>query len=86
MVPDASLERTEFDTSDTGPLRAIFIIDKSGSMRGPRLAMAKEALLKTLNQMQQTNGTDGELPKFYIYFFNHRSSPMPSSAMLKPAP
>ena len=84
VVPDGKFGEDGFDTSDTGPSpRTIFIIDKSGSMRGPRLAMAKEALLKTLNQMQQTTGTDGELPKFYIYFFNHRSSPMPSSAMLE---
>tara|TARA_B100000530_G_scaffold323820_1_gene259983 strand:+ start:337 stop:1776 length:1440 start_codon:yes stop_codon:yes gene_type:complete len=84
VVPEGKFGEAGFDTSDTGPSpRTIFIIDKSGSMRGPRLAMAKEALLKTLNQMQQTTGPDGELPKFYIYFFNNGSSPMPSSAMLE---
>jgi len=84
VVPGGKFGEDGFDTGDTDPgARAIFIIDKSGSMRGPRLAMAKEALLKTLNQMQQTTGPDGELPKFYIYFFNHRSAPMPSSAMLE---
>ena len=55
--------------------RYIFLIDKSGSMRGERLAVAKKALMNTLQQMEEGS-------KFYIYFFNREADAMPASAML----
>ncbi len=55
--------------------RLIFLIDKSGSMRGERLAVAKKALMNTLQQMEEGS-------KFYIYFFNREADAMPASAML----
>jgi len=59
--------------------RYIFLIDKSGSMRGERLAVAKKALMNTLQQMEEGS-------KFYIYFFNREADAMPSSAMLDASP
>ena len=59
--------------------RYIFLIDKSGSMRGERLAVAKKALMNTLQQMEEGS-------KFYIYFFNRDADAMPSSAMLDSTP
>ena len=49
--------------------RLVFIIDKSGSMWGGQLNMAKNALLKSLYAM---NG-EGQ---FYVYFFNQRDDAM----------
>jgi prepilin-type N-terminal cleavage/methylation domain-containing protein len=59
-----------FDTGeqDSGA-RLVFIIDKSGSMWGGQLNMAKNALLKSLYTM---NG-EGQ---FYAYFFNQRDDAM----------
>lgn len=67
--------------SDSGSSdgRLIFLIDKSGSMRGERLAVAKKALMNTLLQMEEGS-------KFYIYFFNREADAMPSSAMLEATP
>jgi prepilin-type N-terminal cleavage/methylation domain-containing protein len=59
--------------------RLIFLIDKSGSMHGERLAVAKKALLNTLQQMEEGS-------KFYIYFFNRDADAMPASAMLDATP
>ncbi|MDE2680637.1 MAG: prepilin-type N-terminal cleavage/methylation domain-containing protein [Verrucomicrobiota bacterium] len=59
--------------------RLIFLIDKSGSMRGERLAVAKKALMNTLQQMEEGS-------KFYIYFFNREADAMPASAMLDASP
>ncbi len=59
--------------------RYIFLIDKSGSMRGDRLAVAKKALMNTLQQMEEGS-------KFYIYFFNREADAMPASAMLDASP
>ena len=67
----------EDDGSSDG--RYIFLIDKSGSMRGERLAVAKKALMNTLQQMEEGS-------KFYIYFFNRDADAMPSSAMLDSTP
>ena len=71
----------DVDASDSDA-RVIFIIDKSGSMSGARLAMAKEAILSSLKQMEQ-GGEDVAKGKFYIYFFNRQSDAMPASAMLE---
>ena len=49
--------------------RLVFIIDKSGSMWGGQLDMAKTALL---NSLQSMNG-EGQ---FYVYFFNQRDDAM----------
>jgi prepilin-type N-terminal cleavage/methylation domain-containing protein len=68
----------DVDGSDS-TARIIFIIDKSGSMRGPSLEVAKDALLKSLRGMQEGG-------KFYIYFFNRGAESMPSSAMLEANP
>ena len=68
----------DITNSDSGG-RLIFLIDKSGSMRGERLAVAKKALLNTLEQM-------GDGSKFYIYFFNRDADAMPASAMLDASP
>ena len=68
-----------FGTPSKGD-RFVFIIDKSGSMYGDRLEMAKEAILQSLMQLQENGG------KFYIYFFNRQSDAMPASAMLEATP
>ena len=68
----------DIDGSDS-TARIIFIIDKSGSMGGPHLAVAKDALLKSLQGMDDKG-------KFYIYFFNRGAEPMPSAAMLEANP
>lgn len=49
--------------------RLVFLIDKSGSMLGGQLQMAKEALFKSLEQMDDKGN-------FYIYFYNHGSDGM----------
>jgi len=69
----------DVDGSDSDS-RVIFVIDKSGSMYGDRLEMAKEAILRSLMQLQENGG------KFYIYFFNRQSDAMPASAMLEATP
>ena len=59
-----------FNTGEQdGGARLVFIIDKSGSMWGGQLDMAKNALLKSLHAM---NG-EGQ---FYVYFFNQRDDAM----------
>ena len=59
-----------FDTGEQdSSARLVFIIDKSGSMWGGQLEMAKNALLKSLNSMDGTG-------KFYVYFFNQRDDAM----------
>ena len=69
-----------FDVSDNdSAARLIFLIDKSGSMHGARLATAKQALMNTLNNMDSSG-------KFYVFFFSRQSDPMPSSAMLEASP
>ena len=59
-----------FDTGEQdSSARLVFIIDKSGSMWGGQLEMAKNALLKSLNSMDGAG-------KFYVYFFNQRDDAM----------
>ena len=57
----------------------VFIIDKSGSMSGNRLAAAKEELCSTLIGLKPTD-------KFMIYFFSDGAQAMPSRAMLPGTP
>ena len=69
-----------FDLGDNDSnARVIFLIDKSGSMYGERLATAKFALMNTLGKMDPAG-------KFYVIFFNRDSDPMPSSSMLEATP
>ena len=80
-VNDVTFGEDGFDVDDSDSnSRVIFIIDKSGSMYGNRLEMAKEAILQSLTQLQENGG------KFYIYFFNRQSEAMPASAMLEATP
>jgi len=80
QVSEVTFGEDGFDTDGSdSSARIIFIIDKSGSMWGPRLEMAKDAVLKSLQAMED----DG---KFYIYFFNRGAEAMPSSAMLEANP
>jgi hypothetical protein len=80
-VGDVSFGEGGFDVDDSdSDSRVIFVIDKSGSMYGDRLEMAKEAILRSLMQLQENGG------KFYIYFFNRQSDAMPASAMLEATP
>ena len=57
----------------------VFIIDKSGSMSGNRLAAAKKELCSTLKGLKPTD-------KFMIYFFSDGAQAMPSRAMLPGTP
>ena len=57
----------------------VFIIDKSGSMSGNRLAAAKEELCSTLKGLKPTD-------KFMIYFFSDAAQAMPARAMLVGTP
>ena len=68
LKPDSPQEEISFFGTRGKGRRFIFIIDKSGSMSGARLAMAKEAILSSLKQMEQ-GGEDVAKGKFYIYFF-----------------
>ena len=67
--------------------RAIFIIDKSFSMRYfGRLDVAKGALKSELEKMSQSPDENGELPLFYLYFFNKNDTDQgPGGAVMKPA-
>jgi len=67
----------EVDESDA-ITRVVFIVDKSYSMKGSRLQMAKDSVIKSLSQMQ-----DGQ--KFYVYFFD-RNADAVGSAALEPTP
>ena len=59
-----------FDSPEKDPdARIVFLIDKSGSMYGGQLEMAKNALFKSLQAM---NGKGN----FYVYFFNSFSDAM----------
>ena len=80
-VGDVPFGEGGFDVDDSdSDSRVMFVIDKSGSMYGDRLEMAKEAILQSLMQLQENGG------KFYIYFFNRQSDAMPASAMLEATP
>lgn len=69
---------TGFDAAEQDPsARVVFIIDKSGSMWGGPLQMAKDALVKSLQAM----GGEG---KFYVYFFNQRDDAMRINATRSP--
>jgi len=57
----------------------VFIIDKSGSMSGNRLAAAKKELCSTLKGLKPTD-------KFMIYFFSDAAQAMPARAMLAGTP
>ncbi|MDP7010250.1 MAG: VWA domain-containing protein [Verrucomicrobiota bacterium] len=82
-INDVTFGEDGFDVDDSdSAARVIFIIDKSGSMSGARLAMAKEALLQSLRNMGQGEESAAK-GKFYIYFFNRKSEAMPSAAMLE---
>jgi hypothetical protein len=67
-----------FGTASRGN-KFVFIIDKSGSMSGNRLAAAKEELCSTLKGLKPTD-------KFMIYFFSDGAQAMPSRAMLPGTP
>ena len=72
-VTNLSASAFSDDGFDTGrqdsETRVIFIIDRSGSMKFGRLNIAKNALLKSLNSMDESS-------KFYVYFYNHRDDAM----------
>ena len=56
--------------------RFVYIIDKSGSMRGDnRLAVAKQALIEELEKLSSDK-------KIFVYFFNSRFQAMPASDLL----
>ena len=57
----------------------VFIIDKSSSMGGDRLAAANEELCRTLNGLKATN-------KFMVYFFSDNAESMPARTMLSGTP
>ena len=61
-----------FGTASRGN-KFVFIIDKSGSMEGDRLAAAKEELCRTLKGLKATD-------KFMVYFFSDNAEPMPMPA------
>ena len=67
-----------FGTASRGN-KFVFIIDKSYSMSGNRLAAAKEELCGTLKGLKPTD-------KIMIYFFSDGAQAMPSRAMLPGTP
>lgn len=76
---EASFGEDGFDVDESDATgRLVFIIDKSWSMNGSRLQMAKDALMQTLGQMEEGQ-------KFYVYFFNGKTDALPS-AMLDATP
>ncbi len=67
-----------FDSPEKDPdARLVFLIDKSGSMYGGQLEMAKNALVKSLEAMEGKG-------KFYVYFFNSFSDAMRLSGTRSP--
>ncbi|HIL24442.1 MAG TPA: VWA domain-containing protein [Verrucomicrobia bacterium] len=67
-----------FGTASRGN-KFVFIIDRSGSMSGNRLAAAKEELCGTLKGLKPTD-------QFMIYFFSDGAQAMPANAMLAGTP
>lgn len=59
--------------------RFVFIIDKSGSMEGNRLAHAKRELVATLNQLPAH-------ALFMVYFFDDNADPMQPQGMMEATP
>jgi len=55
--------------------RFVFIIDSSGSMGGEKYTMVKQALMKTLDNLDTSKS-------FYIYFYDHRTEKMGDADML----
>ena len=56
--------------------RFTFIIDSSGSMGGGKYEMVKQALIKTLDTLEEEKS-------FFIYFYDSRTQKMESANMLK---
>lgn len=67
-----------FGTASRGN-RFVFIIDKSFSMSGNRLAAAKAELCGTLRGLKPTD-------QFMIYFFSDNAEPIPATTMLAGTP
>ena len=67
-----------FGTASRGN-KFVFIIDKSFSMRGTRLADAKRELCKTIRGLKPTD-------RFMVYFFSDGAQAMPARSMLSGTP
>ena len=68
-IAGITFERLGFKIPKDDDARLVFLIDKSGSMRGGQLEMAKRALFTSLEAM-------GGKGKFYVYFFTGSSDAM----------
>ena len=68
-IAGITFERLGFNIPKDDDARLVFLIDKSGSMRGGQLEMAKRALFTSLKAM-------GGKGKFYVYFFTGSSDAM----------
>jgi hypothetical protein len=64
-----TFEKLGFNIPKDDDARLVFLIDKSGSMHGGQLEMAKRALFTSLEAM-------GGRGKFYVYFFTGSSDAM----------
>lgn len=53
----------------------VFVVDRSGSMRGPKLQAAKDELIRSLRGLAPNM-------KFYIFFYDESFMPMPSDHLV----
>jgi len=56
--------------------KCVFVVDRSGSMRGPKLAMAKEEMRNAIEKLTSAR-------KFYIIFFDHGHKAMPATELVR---
>lgn len=68
-IAGINFEKLGFNIPQDDDARLVFLIDKSGSMRGGQLEMAKRALLVSLEAMAGKGN-------FYVYFFTGASDAM----------
>jgi len=54
----------------------VFVVDRSGSMAGPKLDAAKAELIRSVRALDRG-------AKFYTVFFNHTHTPMPAADLVR---
>jgi len=55
--------------------RFVYVIDKSGSMSGPRFEAARDELIRSLRDM-------GRRASFFVVFYDNEADPMPAAGLV----